>query len=58
MGLHVYGVTVGMLEDASSAARTVDHAVTLIDDLAHMVIHVDQRGRVVIRSENPSICPN
>jgi hypothetical protein len=58
MGIHVYGVTVGTLEDASRAARTVDHAVTLIDDLAHIVVLVDQRGRVVIRAESPPNCPN
>ena len=58
MGIHVYGVTVGTLQDASRAARTVDHAVTLVDDLAHMVVLVDQRGRIVIRSGDPPICPN
>jgi hypothetical protein len=58
MGIHVYGVTVGTLQDASRAARTVDHAVTLIDDFAHMVVLVDQRGHIVIRSESPPNCPN
>jgi hypothetical protein len=58
MGIHVYGLSVGMLEDASRAARTVDHAVALIDDLAHLVVLVDQRGRVVIRPEDPPFSPN
>jgi hypothetical protein len=58
MGIHVYGVTVATLEDVSRAARAVDHAVTLIDDSAHMVVLVDQRGRVVIRSEDAPVCPD
>jgi hypothetical protein len=58
MGIHVYGVTVGTLADASRAARMVDQVVTLIDDLAHMVVLVDQRGRIVIRSDDSPICPN
>jgi hypothetical protein len=53
MGIHVYGLSVGMLADASKAARTADRAVALIDDLAHLVVLVDQRGRVVIRPEDP-----
>ena len=44
MGIHVYGLSVGMLADASRAARTVDHAVALIDDFAHLVVLVDQRA--------------
>jgi len=55
MGIHVYGLTVEMLADASRAARTVDRAVTLFDDLAHVVVLVDQRGRVVLRTPNPTI---
>jgi hypothetical protein len=58
MGIHIYGVTVAALEDASRAARSVDHAVTLIDDAAHMVVIVDQRGRIVIRADNRPIRPN
>ena len=58
MGIHVYGVTVGTLQDASRAARTVDHTVTLIDDFTHTVVLVDQCGRIIIRSENSPNCPN
>jgi hypothetical protein len=49
MGIHVYGLTVELLADASRAARAVDDAVTLFDDLARIVVLVDQRGRVVVR---------
>lgn len=51
MSTHVFGLTVATLTDASAAARTVDHAVTLVDDAAHVVVVVDQRGRVVIRPD-------
>jgi len=44
-----------MLADASRVARTVDHTVALIDDLAHLVVLVDQRGRVAIRPEDAPI---
>src|SRR5688572_9630746 len=36
MSTHVYGLTVNLLADASRAARTVDHAVTLVDDASHV----------------------
>ena len=49
MGVHVQGFTVGMLADASRAARRVDHVVTLVDDAAHLVVLVDKSGRVVVR---------
>jgi ABC-type branched-subunit amino acid transport system ATPase component len=39
---HVFGLTVATLADASRAARTVDHAVTLVDETSHMVVVVDQ----------------
>jgi hypothetical protein len=52
MGVHVSGLTVRMLTDASRAARVVDSAVTLIDDVAHMVIIVDQSGRVLLRPDH------
>jgi hypothetical protein len=51
MGVHVQGFTVGMLADASRAARRVDHVVTLVDDVAHVVVLVDKSGRVVVRPE-------
>jgi hypothetical protein len=49
MSTHVFGLTVATLADASRAARTVDHAVTLVDEASHMVVVVDQRGRVIMR---------
>jgi hypothetical protein len=56
MSTHIFGVTVALLADASRAARTVDHAVTLMDDASHVVLIVDQRGRVTIRpAERPSL---
>jgi hypothetical protein len=51
MSTHIYGLTVGALVDASRAARTVDHVVTLVDDAAHVIVIVDQRGRVVMRPD-------
>jgi hypothetical protein len=48
---HVFGLTVATLADASRAARTVDHAVTLVDETSHMVVVVDQRGRVMMRPQ-------
>ena len=51
MSTHIYGLTVGALADASRAARTVDHAVTLVDDASHVNVVVDQRGRVTMRPE-------
>jgi hypothetical protein len=49
MSTHICGLTVAMLADASHAARTVDHAVTLVDDAARVIVVVDQRGRVTMR---------
>jgi hypothetical protein len=51
MSTHVFGLTVGTLADASRAARTVDHAVTLVDEVSHVVVVVDQRGRVIMRPQ-------
>lgn len=51
MSTHVFGLTVATLADASRAARTVDHAVTLVDDSSHVVVVVDQRGRVTMRPQ-------
>ncbi len=53
MGIHVDGLTVRMLADASRAARTVDRAVALIDDAAHVVVLVDESGRIVVRPGTP-----
>jgi hypothetical protein len=58
MGVHVFGLTVGMLADAAQAARTADRSVLLIDDVAHVVVLIDQRGRLVVRSEHPMVCRN
>jgi hypothetical protein len=49
MSTHIYGLTVGALADASRAARAVDHAVTLVDEASHVIVVVDQRGRVTMR---------
>lgn len=49
MSTHIFGLTVAAQADASRAARTVDHAVTLVDDATHVIIVVDQRGRVTMR---------
>ena len=51
MSTHVFGLTVATLADASRAARTVDHAVTLVDESSHVVVVVDQRGRVTMRPQ-------
>ena len=48
MSTHIYGLTVGALADASRAARAVDHAVTLVDEASHVIVVVDQRGRVTM----------
>ena len=45
------GITVTTLADASSVARSIDHAVTLVDDLSDVMVVVDQRGRVTMRPE-------
>ena len=55
MSTHVYGLTVSLLADASRAARTVDHAVTLVDDSSRMIVVIDQRGRVSVRTDER--CP-
>jgi hypothetical protein len=51
MSTHVHGLTVTMLADAFRTARTVDHAVTLVDDATHTVVVIDQRGRVTPRAD-------
>jgi hypothetical protein len=51
MSTHVFGLTVATLADASRAARTIDHAVTLVDEASHVVVVVDQRGRVIMRPQ-------
>jgi hypothetical protein len=50
MSTHIYGLTVAALADASRAARVVDHAVTLVDESSHVIVVVDQRGRVTMRT--------
>jgi hypothetical protein len=56
MSTHIFGLTVAVLADASRAARTVDHVVTLVDDASHVIVVVDQRGRVTLRpSERHSL---
>ena len=52
MSTHVYGLTVNMLSDASRAARTVDHAVTLLAEATHTIVVIDQRGRVTVRPDD------
>jgi hypothetical protein len=54
MSTHILGLTVAALADASRAARTVDHAVTLVDDASHVIVVVDQRGRVTMRPADRS----
>ena len=54
MSIHIFGLTVAALADASRAARTVDHAVTLVDDASHVNVVVDQRGRVTMRMAHRS----
>lgn len=51
MGTHVADLTVGTLDAAARAARAVDHPVTLVDDLARVIVVVDQAGHVVVRPE-------
>lgn len=51
MSTHIYGLTVTALADASLAARTIDHAVTLVDEATHMIVVVDQQGRVRMRPD-------
>jgi hypothetical protein len=51
MSTHVFGLTVATLADASRAARTIDHAVTLVDEVSQVVVVVDQRGRVIMRPQ-------
>ena len=46
MSTHVFGLTVDLIEHASRAARTVDHAVTLVDDATRTIVVIDQQGRV------------
>ena len=51
MSAHVFGLPVATLADASRAARTIDHAVTLVDEASHVIVVIDQRGRVVVRPQ-------
>jgi hypothetical protein len=44
-------LTVAALADASLAARTVDHVVTLVDDVSRVIVPVDQRGRITMRRD-------
>jgi hypothetical protein len=55
MSTHIYGLTVDLLTDASRAARTVDHAVILVDDASHTIVVIDQRGRVSVRPDTGSL---
>lgn len=57
MSTHVFGITIGTLSDASRMARSVDHAVTLVDEVSHVVVVVDPRGRVTMRPQERPI-PN
>jgi hypothetical protein len=54
MSIHIDGLTVTALTDASLTARSVDHAVTIVDDAAHVIVVVDPRGRVRIRPDERS----
>jgi hypothetical protein len=49
MNTHIFGLMVAVLAEASRAARTVDHAVTLVDDASHVIVVVNQQGRVTTR---------
>lgn len=49
MSTHIFGLMVAVLAEASRAARTVDHAVTLVDDASHVIVVVNQQGRVTTR---------
>lgn len=51
MSTHIFGLTVAALTAASRAARRVDRTVTLIDDAAHVIVVVDQQGRVMMRTD-------
>jgi hypothetical protein len=51
MSTHIYRLTVTTLADASRAGRSVDHAATLVDEASHMIVVVDQRGRVTMRPD-------
>jgi hypothetical protein len=51
MSTHVYGLTVRMLADASRAARSIDNAVTLVDEATCMIVVVDQQGHVTARPQ-------
>ena len=55
MSTHIFGLTVATLADASRAARTVDHAVTLVDEVSQVVVVVDQRGRVIMRPQERQV---
>ena len=51
MSIHIYGLTMTALTDATLTARTVDHAITIVDDASHLIVVVDPRGRVRIRPD-------
>jgi hypothetical protein len=57
MSIHVFGLTVAALMDASRAARVVDHAVSLVDDSSQVMVIVDQRGRVALRPADRGSSP-
>jgi hypothetical protein len=52
MGVHVFGLTIEMLADAAQAAQTADRSVLLIDDVAEVVVVIDQHGRLLVRPES------
>jgi hypothetical protein len=49
MSIHVFGLTVTALVDASRAARVVDHPISFVDDTSRVMVIVDQSGRVALR---------
>ena len=51
MSTHIDGLTMTALTDASLTARSVDHAITLVDDASHLIVVVDPRGQVRIRPD-------
>jgi hypothetical protein len=55
MSTHVFGLTIATLTDASRAARTVDHAVTLVDEASRVVVIVDPQGRVTMRPQEQRV---
>lgn len=51
MTAHFNGLPASAITEAAYAARTVDHAITLVDDAAHVVVVVDPHGHVIARAE-------